>query len=68
MGLPGVGKKTIAEFVENAETISLLRKIGVNYGQGYIFGKPSEQLLKNNVFQIDEIMDVRKIESRIKVF
>ncbi len=63
-----MGKKTIAEFVENAETISLLRKIGVNYGQGYIFGKPSEQLLKNNVFQIDEIMDVRKIESRIKVF
>jgi EAL domain-containing protein (putative c-di-GMP-specific phosphodiesterase class I) len=49
-----MGKKTIAEFVECPKTISLLREIGVNYGQGYIFGKPSEQLLDRNVFQIDD--------------
>lgn len=46
-----LGKKTIAEFVECRKTINLLRKIGVNYGQGYIFGKPSEQFLNKNIFQ-----------------
>ncbi len=50
-----MGKKTIAEFVECPETIKLLREIGINYGQGYIFGKPSEQLLGRNNFQIDDI-------------
>ena len=33
--------KTIAEFVEKPEIIKALRVIGVDYGQGYIFGKPS---------------------------
>ena len=49
-----MGKKTIAEFVECPKTISLLREIGVNYGQGYIFGKPSEQLLEQSVFQFND--------------
>ena len=51
-----MGKKTIAEFVETPEAISLLRKIGVNYGQGYIFGRPSEHLLEQSVFQIEKIL------------
>jgi EAL domain-containing protein (putative c-di-GMP-specific phosphodiesterase class I) len=51
-----MGKKTIAEFVECPKTISLLREIGVNYGQGYIFGKPSEQLLERSVFQINDAL------------
>jgi diguanylate cyclase (GGDEF)-like protein len=51
-----MGKKTIAEFVECPKTINLLKEIGVNYGQGYIFGKPSEQLLKGNVFQVDNAL------------
>ncbi len=55
-----MGKKTIAEFVECSKTIDLLREIGVNYGQGYIFGKPSEQLLKGNVFQIDSTGEYAK--------
>lgn len=33
--------KTIAEFVEKPEIIKALRVIGVDYGQGYIFGKPA---------------------------
>ena len=33
--------KTIAEFVEKPEIIKALKVIGVDYGQGYIFGKPS---------------------------
>jgi len=45
-----MGKKTIAEFVECPETIHFLREIGVDYGQGYIFGQPNEQLLERNAF------------------
>lgn len=45
-----MGKKTIAEFVECPKTIHFLREIGIDYGQGYIFGKPSEQLLARNAF------------------
>lgn len=51
-----MGKKTIAEFVECPQTIKLLRDIGVNYGQGYIFGKPSEQFLEKNIFQINDVL------------
>jgi Amt family ammonium transporter len=35
-----LGKITIAEFVENAETLQLLQKIGLDYVQGYHIGKP----------------------------
>ena len=34
------GRRTIAEFVENAEIIAALRKIGVDYVQGYAIGRP----------------------------
>ena len=33
--------KTIAEFIEKPEIIKALTVIGVDYGQGYIFGKPA---------------------------
>ncbi|MDO8745228.1 MAG: EAL domain-containing protein [Candidatus Brocadiaceae bacterium] len=36
----GLGKKTIAEFVENEETLHLLREYGIDYAQGYHIGKP----------------------------
>lgn len=36
-----MGIKTIAEFVENDETVSLLRSFGVNYGQGHGLSKPA---------------------------
>ncbi len=35
------GLKTIAEFVEDKQTHELLRKIGVEYGQGYYYGRPA---------------------------
>ena len=35
-----LGKKTIAEYVENQEVNCLLKEIGVDYGQGYWIGKP----------------------------
>jgi len=62
-----MGKKTIAEFVECPKTIALLREIGVDYGQGYIFGKPSEQLLERCVFQIDDaLQDAMLISTECK--
>jgi len=39
-----VGKRTIAEHVENAATLALLKKIGVDYAQGYYIGKPTGSL------------------------
>ena len=42
----GLGKKTVAEFVENEETLQLLATLGVDYAQGYHIGKPQPQLLE----------------------
>ncbi|MDF1588273.1 MAG: EAL domain-containing protein [Gammaproteobacteria bacterium] len=41
----GMGKKTIAEFVENAEILALLHTFGVDYAQGYFVGKPKANFL-----------------------
>ncbi|MGZ5018458.1 MAG: EAL domain-containing protein, partial [Methylobacter sp.] len=35
-----MGKKTIAEFVENEKIFNLLSNLGVDYAQGYGIGKP----------------------------
>jgi EAL domain-containing protein (putative c-di-GMP-specific phosphodiesterase class I) len=35
-----MGKKTIAEFVENEAILEKLREIGVDYAQGYGIGRP----------------------------
>ena len=35
-----MGKKTIAEFVENERIFNLLNELGVDYAQGYGIGKP----------------------------
>ncbi len=35
-----LGLITIAEYVENEETVKVLRDLGVNWGQGYYFGAP----------------------------
>ena len=34
------GAQSIAEHVEDAETVALLSQLGVDYAQGYFFGKP----------------------------
>lgn len=49
----GLGKQTIAEYVENAESLQLLRDMGVNYAQGYYIGKPQPQLLRLDKEQAD---------------
>ena len=35
-----LGIRSVAEFVERAEEVDALRSIGVDYAQGYFFGKP----------------------------
>ena len=36
----GMGKQTIAEFVGDEETVRLLARLGVDYGQGFHLGRP----------------------------
>jgi diguanylate cyclase (GGDEF)-like protein/PAS domain S-box-containing protein len=36
----GLGKETIAEFVENADTLRLVQKLGVDHAQGYEIARP----------------------------
>ena len=40
-----LGKQTIAEYVEDAATLELLREYGVDYAQGNYIGKPREALM-----------------------
>jgi PAS domain S-box-containing protein len=37
----GFGKKTVAEGVEDQETLKLLKAMGVDYAQGYYLGRPA---------------------------
>ncbi len=39
-----MGKRTIAEFVGDAETLKLIREIGIDYGQGFHIGKPISKI------------------------
>ncbi|WP_319951823.1 putative bifunctional diguanylate cyclase/phosphodiesterase [Caldinitratiruptor microaerophilus] len=45
-----LGKETIAEFVEDDQTLQLLRECGVDYAQGYLIGKP---------VTVDQVMNAR---------
>jgi len=44
----GMGKKTVAEFVADEDTVLLLRTLGVDYAQGYHIGlpRPAEETLR----------------------
>lgn len=39
-----LGKRTIAEFVQDARAVQLLREAGVDYLQGHFIGRPAEDL------------------------
>jgi diguanylate cyclase (GGDEF)-like protein/PAS domain S-box-containing protein len=43
----GLGKRTIAEFVEDAETLELLRGMGVDFAQGFHIAKPAALPLRH---------------------
>jgi EAL domain-containing protein (putative c-di-GMP-specific phosphodiesterase class I) len=40
-----LGKETIAECVENLDSVRTLVELGVEYGQGYALGMPAPELL-----------------------
>lgn len=40
----GLGKTTVAEFVENAATLVLLESFGVDYAQGFHIGRPAPSM------------------------
>lgn len=37
----GMGKETIAEFVADHESVTVLRELGVDWGQGFHLGEPA---------------------------
>jgi len=39
----GIG--TVAEMVETEDQAGLLRDFGIDYGQGYLFGRPEPEML-----------------------
>ena len=41
-----LGLEIIAEFVEDAQTAHALERMGVEYAQGYYFGKPAETIVQ----------------------
>lgn len=44
----GLGKKTVAEFVESQESLGFLKELGVDYAQGYYIGKPLPDLVDSH--------------------
>ena len=50
--------RTIAEFVENEETLNALREIGVDYAQGYGIAKPLP--LEKALFGDSKVIPLRK--------
>ncbi|MGM0518378.1 MAG: EAL domain-containing protein [Campylobacterota bacterium] len=38
------GIKTVAEFVDDEEVHTIIRELGVDYGQGFLYGKPTDIL------------------------
>ena len=43
------GKQTIAEYVQDADTLALLGELGVDYAQGFYIGKPSPRLRRRSI-------------------
>jgi len=50
----GFGMQTIAEFVEDQETLDLLESLHVTYGQGYHIGKPK---------RFEEVFDQKAVQN-----
>ncbi|WP_404360725.1 putative bifunctional diguanylate cyclase/phosphodiesterase [Methylotuvimicrobium sp. KM1] len=51
-----LGKKTIAEFIECPRVIKILVDLGIDYGQGYIFGKPSQLLIEHGYIPLQQLL------------
>lgn len=58
----GLGIKTIAEFVEDEESVAKLLEFGVDYGQGWHFAKPQPQLKELVATYQDKVMDDYRVK------
>jgi EAL domain-containing protein (putative c-di-GMP-specific phosphodiesterase class I) len=54
-----MGKRTVAEFVENTRIIDQLMELGVDYAQGYIIGKP-----KPLPTLVEELIDENRVSAQ----
>ncbi|BCX82182.1 hypothetical protein MIT9_P1767 [Methylomarinovum caldicuralii] len=52
-----LGKQVIAEFVETPEMLQLLHRLGVDYAQGFLMGKPEPQLLPGSSIPLQPFLD-----------
>jgi len=41
-----LGIKTVAEYVEDEETLKLVKMLGIDFAQGYLIGRPSEHFAR----------------------
>lgn len=55
----GLKIKTIAEFVETEEVLRLLKRLGADYAQGYLIGKPAP-IIEERVAEFTVRMQARK--------
>lgn len=51
-----LGKKTIAEFVENEQVLEILKEYKIDYAQGYHIGKPAEFIDKQEFFLAENLL------------
>ena len=57
----GFGIDTVAEFVENQAIAEAVRKLGVDYAQGYAFGRPEPLRDALDRFSRDESQRLHKL-------
>jgi diguanylate cyclase (GGDEF)-like protein len=49
-----LGKRVIAEYIETPEVLDLLKSLDVDYGQGFLLGKPQPQLLESKTLPLTQ--------------
>ncbi len=57
-----LGKQTIAEYVEDARTLELLRSYNVDFAQGNYIGKPREALMNITRFPTARVQGLSKLD------
>ncbi|VAW64629.1 hypothetical protein MNBD_GAMMA10-2158, partial [hydrothermal vent metagenome] len=58
-----LGKKTIAEYVQDAATLEMLKGFGADFVQGYYLGKPMRDL---NRQKYEEVL--KRVDTNILTF
>lgn len=50
-----LGKQVIAEYIETPEVLNLLKTLDVDYGQGFLLGRPQPQLLHSQHVKLTQL-------------